>query len=74
MSAKDAAGWVCRAEAGTVTEFFLGGPASSPVGLGYAGTKQVAFAFVAAPRGRSVVEPGGIEPPTSCMPCKRSPS
>jgi len=21
-----------------------------------------------------VVEPGGIEPPTSCMPCKRSPS
>ena len=25
-------------------------------------------------RRRSVVEPGGIEPPTSCMPCKRSPS
>ena len=22
----------------------------------------------------TVVEPGGIEPPTSCMPCKRSPS
>jgi hypothetical protein len=22
----------------------------------------------------SLVEPGGIEPPTSCMPCKRSPS
>ena len=21
-----------------------------------------------------LVEPGGIEPPTSCMPCKRSPS
>nr|CEH49331.1 hypothetical protein XACLG97_4780007 [Xanthomonas citri pv. citri]CEH64088.1 hypothetical protein XAC3615_5910006 [Xanthomonas citri pv. citri] len=21
-----------------------------------------------------VVEPGGIEPPTSCMPCRRSPS
>ena len=21
-----------------------------------------------------MVEPGGIEPPTSCMPCKRSPS
>src|SRR6266852_4157391 len=23
---------------------------------------------------RRLVEPGGIEPPTSCMPCKRSPS
>ncbi len=22
----------------------------------------------------NLVEPGGIEPPTSCMPCKRSPS
>ena len=25
-------------------------------------------------RRANVVEPGGIEPPTSCMPCKRSPS
>lgn len=24
--------------------------------------------------GQIVVEPGGIEPPTSCMPCRRSPS
>jgi hypothetical protein len=23
---------------------------------------------------RNLVEPGGIEPPTSCMPCRRSPS
>src|ERR1700674_2678651 len=23
---------------------------------------------------QNLVEPGGIEPPTSCMPCKRSPS
>ena len=23
---------------------------------------------------RGMVEPGGIEPPTSCMPCKRSPN
>jgi len=23
---------------------------------------------------KNLVEPGGIEPPTSCMPCKRSPS
>src|SRR5690606_28646279 len=23
---------------------------------------------------RHMVEPGGIEPPTSCMPCRRSPS
>jgi hypothetical protein len=26
------------------------------------------------PAGPKMVEPGGIEPPTSCMPCKRSPS
>src|SRR6185437_9779525 len=25
-------------------------------------------------RRRRLVEPGGIEPPTSCMPCRRSPS
>ena len=26
------------------------------------------------PNSLILVEPGGIEPPTSCMPCKRSPS
>jgi transposase len=42
----------------------------------FAGLSKFTFATF-APHAKSLkglVEPGGIEPPTSCMPCKRSPN
>ena len=37
--------------------------------------RQATSSTAAAERGQvKMVEPGGLEPPTSCMPCKRSPS
>ena len=35
---------------------------------------QAEIALVVHGEMPDLVEPGGIEPPTSCMPCKRSPS
>src|SRR5258708_35311363 len=68
----------CLAEAGATV--FMNSP-PSPFGLRRGSLRSLRYD---RPRGglpsrssrseRRLVEPGGIEPPTSCMPCKRSPS